>query len=386
MLLGDLGATVIKIERPGYGDDTRQFGPPFLGGESAYYLGFNRNKQSIALDFSTREGRQQLLDLLKQADIVVENFRPGSLERKGLDYASLKALNPGLIYCSIRGYNEQSSSAQRPGYDLVAQAESGLMSITGDPQGPPLPMGVPITDIATGMLACTAILAALRVRENTGEGQQITISLLETAINLLSDVAASYLATGQEPQRYGNGHPMLVPYQEFDTRSKRLVICAGNDHLYAKLCHALGLAELVDDPRFRTNALRVQHRAELLPILQATLLEHDASVWLDELQHHGIPCGLVRTVGEMFQDPDLRASGLIWECPHPTAGKLELVGSPIHMSLTPPRLYKAPPLLGEDTALLKDACRKEKHNGLLPQVSNCCEPVVRKRRQFMTEM
>jgi crotonobetainyl-CoA:carnitine CoA-transferase CaiB-like acyl-CoA transferase len=386
MLLGDLGAPVIKIERPGCGDDTRQFGPPFLGGESVYYLGFNRNKWSVALDFSTQEGKQQMLDLLQGADIVIENFRPGSLERKGLDYNSLKALNPGLIYCSIHGYSEKGSSAARPGYDLVAQAESGLMSIIGDPDGPPLPVGVPIIDIATGMLACTAILAALHVRESTGKGQHITISLLETAVSLLSDVASSYLATGQEPQRYGNGHPMLVPYQEFDTQNKRIVICAGNDRLYAKLCHVLGLAELVTDPRFCTNALRVQHRAELLPILQATLLEREACDWLDELQHCGIPCGLVRTVGEMFQDPDVRASGIIWECHHPTAGKIHMVGSPLHMSGTPPRLYKAPPLLGEDTSLLHDTCDRKKNNGLLPQVSDHCEPVVRKIHQFLMEM
>jgi formyl-CoA transferase len=367
MLLGDLGATVIKIERPEVGDDTRQFGPPFLAGESAYYLGFNRNKWSVALDFSTPEGKQQVLDLLQRADIVVENFRPGSLERKGLDYNSLKAANPGLIYCSICGYNEKSSAAARPGYDLVVQAESGLMSITGEPEGIPLPLGVPITDLATGMLACTAILAALRVREQTGEGQQITISLLETAISLLSDVASSYLATGQEPQRYGNGHPMLVPYQEFDTRSRRIVICAGNDRLYTALCHALGFAELATDPRFCTNALRVQHRTELLPILQTALLEREASVWLDQLQQCGVPCGLVRTVGEMFHDPDVRASGMVWECYHPTAGRLQLVGSPLHLSRTPPRLYKAPPLLGEDTALLLNGCkRREEQRTVAP--------------------
>lgn len=360
MLLGDLGATVIKIERPGCGDDTRQFGPPFPGGESAYYLGFNRNKWSVAIDFSTPPGKQQLLDLLQRADIVVENFRPSSLARKGLDYDSLKAANPGLIYCSIRGYSQEGSSAALPGYDLIAQAESGLMSITGEPEGAPLPMGVPITDLASGMLACTAILAALRVREHTGEGQHITISLLETAISLLSDVASSYLATGQEPQRYGNGHPMLVPYQEFDTRSRRIVICAGNDRLYAKLCQALGLPELVTDPRFCTNALRVQHRAELLPLLQTVLLERESGAWLAHLQSCDIPCGLVRTVGETFQDPDVRASGIIWECHHPTVGKLQFVGSPLHLSATPPRLYKAPPLLGEDTALLLGVDERER--------------------------
>lgn len=211
-------------------------------------------------------------------------------------------------------------------------------------------MGVPITDIATGMLACTAILAALRVREQTGQGQHLTIALFETAISLLSDVAASYLATGQEPQRYGNGHPMLVPYQEFDTRSRRMVICAGNDRLFAQLCEALGLAELATDPRFCTNALRVQHRAELLPILQAVLREREADAWLETLQRCGIPCGLVKTVGEAFHGRDVTASGIVWECQHPTAGTLHLVGSPIHLSRTPPRLYKAPPLLGEDTS------------------------------------
>lgn len=351
MMLGDLGATVMKIERPDGGDDTRQFGPPFLAGESAYYLGLNRNKRSVALDFSTPEGRQWLLDLLLRADVVVENFRPGSLARKGLGYADLKTHNPGLVYCSIRGYSEHSSHAERPGYDLIAQAESGLMSITGAPDGPPLPMGVPITDIATGLFACTSILAALRVRDQTGEGQCISLSLQEVAISLLSDVASGYLATGQEPRRYGNGHPMLVPYQEFDTRSRRIVIAAGNDRLYITLCRVLGQAHLATDPRFCTNVLRVRHRSELIPLLQERLLQRDADAWLHALQKAGIPCGLVQTVGEMFQDPDVRASGLLWECHHPTAGDIQLVGSPMHLTQTPPRLSNAPPLLGEDTAL-----------------------------------
>lgn len=352
MMLGDLGATVIKIERPDGGDDTRQFGPPFLAGESVYYLGLNRNKCSLALDFSSSEGRQQLLSLLQTADIVVENIRPGSLERKGLGYETLKALNPGVIYCSLRGYPEQSPGARLPGYDLVAQAESGLMSITGETDGPPLPIGIPITDMAAGMFACTAILAALHVREHTGEGQYITISLLEAAISLLSDVASSYLATGQEPRRFGNGHPMLVPYQAFETRSRRIVVAAGNDHLYRDLCHILGLEELATDPRFHTNALRVEHRADLLPLLQTALLARDAEVWLAALQQAGIPCGLIQTVGEMFHDPNMKASGIVWECAHPTAGHIQLVGSPIHLSRTPTRLTKAPPVLGEDTSLI----------------------------------
>lgn len=352
MMLGDLGATVIKIERPDGGDDTRQFGPPFLAGESVYYLGLNRNKQSVTLDFSTLEGRQRLLNLLQRADIVVENFRPGSLERKGLGYADLKTHNPGLVYCSIRGYSEHSSSAQQPGYDLIAQAESGLMSITGEPDGPPLPLGVPITDIATGLFACSSILAALRVREQTGEGQYLSLSLQEVAINLLSDVASGYLATGEEPQCYGNGHPMLVPYQEFDTRSRRIVIAAGNDRLYTTLCQVLGRANLATDPRFCTNVLRVQHRSELIPPLQERLLQQDADAWLKALREAGIPCGLVQTVSEMFQNPDVRASGMLWECHHPTAGDIQLVGSPMHLSQTPPRLYKAPPLLGADTTIM----------------------------------
>lgn len=350
MMLGDLGATVIKIERPDGGDDTRHFGPPFLAGESAYYLGLNRNKWSVTLDFSTPEGKQQLLDLLQQADVVVENFHPGSLARKGLGYDDLKASNPGLIYCSIRGYSEKSSNAGQPGYDLVAQAKSGLMSITGEPDGPPLPIGVPVTDIATGLFACAAILAALRVREQTGEGQYASISLQEVAINLLSDVASGYLATGQEARRYGNGHPMLVPYQEFDTRSRRIVIAAGNDRLYTKLCQVLGLASLATDPRFCTNVLRVQHRSELISLLQAALLQQDAGTWMQDLRGAGIPCGLVQTIGEMFQNPDIQASGIVWECNHPTAGDIRLVGSPMHLSQTPPQLYKAPPLLGEDNS------------------------------------
>lgn len=350
MILGDLGATVLKIERPDGGDDTRQFGPPFLAEESAYYLGLNRNKWSVALDFSSEEGKRQLIELLRQADILVENFRPGSLERKGLGYEVLKEINPGLIYCSIRGYNEKSAERDQPGYDLIAQAESGLMSITGEVNGPPLPMGVPITDITTGLFACISLLAALRVRERTGEGQYISVSLQETAVSLLSDVASGYLATSQEPQRCGNGHPMLVPYQEFETSSRRIVVAAGNDRLYTRLCRILGMEELGTDPRFCTNAQRVQHRADLIPLLQAAFLQRDADSWLETLRAAGIPCGLVRTVGEMFRDPQVQASGMLWECDHPTAGKIRLVGSPLHLSKTPPRLYKAPPLLGADTS------------------------------------
>src|SRR5215472_4054338 len=250
MILGDLGATVIKIEQPGKGDDTRYFGPPYIAGESAYYLGLNRNKYSILLDFSTPQGKERLLNLVRKATVLVENFRPGSLERQGLGYESLRAINPGLIYCSISGYGQTGPYASRPGYDFVAQAESGLMSVTGEIDGEPQRVGSPVGDVSAGMFACMSILAALRVRDRTGKGQYIDISLLETAMSLLSNVSSNYLISGEEAERFGNGHPNIVPYQAFRTSDGYVVVSCGNDRLYQELCHLLEREDLAVDPRF----------------------------------------------------------------------------------------------------------------------------------------
>ncbi len=348
MILGDLGATVIKVEQPGRGDDTRQFGPPYIAGESAYYLGLNRNKYSILLDFSTPEGKQRLLELMRTATVLVENFRPGTLQRQGLDYETLKAINPGLIYCSISGYGQTGPYASRPGYDFVAQAESGVMAVTGEIDGDPQRVGSPVGDVSAGMFACTAILAALRVRDRTGQGQHIDIALIETTMSLLSNVASNYLISGEEASRFGNGHPNIVPYQAFHTRDGHVVVSCGNDRLYQSLCRLLGREDLASDPRFATNPQRVRNRNELVPVLQEAFLARTTDEWLPELRAAGIPCGPINSVSQIFNDPHIQARGYVWECDHPKAGKIKLAGSPMHFSETPTRLYKAPPLLGED--------------------------------------
>lgn len=348
MLLGDLGATIIKVEQPGKGDDTRHFGPPYIAGESAYYLGLNRNKQSILIDFGAPEGKERLLKLISTATVLVENFRPGTLARQGLGYETLRAINPGLIYCSISGYGQTGPYASRPGYDFVAQAESGIMSVTGEIDGDPQRVGSPVGDVSAGMYACMAILAALRVRDHTGKGQYIDIALLEATVSLLSNVASNYLISGEEAPRFGNGHPNIVPYQSFRTKDGYVVVSCGNDRLYQALCQLLGREDLATDPRFATNPQRVRNRQELVPVLQEEFLLRETGAWLPELRAAGIPCGPINTVSQIFNDPHIQARGFVWECDHPTAGKIKLSGSPIHLSETPTRLYKAPPLLGED--------------------------------------
>ena len=352
MMLGDMGATVIKIEQPGKGDDTRHFGPPYVAGESAYYLGLNRNKRSITLDFNNPEHEKRLFELVSTATVLVENFRPGMLERQGLGYERLRAMNPGLIYCSISGYGHDGPYAMRPGYDFVAQAESGIMSVTGEVEGEPQRVGSPVADVSAGLYACMSILAALHVREKTGKGQHIDISLLEAAVSLLSNVSSNYLISGEEAERYGNGHPNIVPYQAFHTQDGYIVVSCGNDRLYQTLCRLLGREDLATDPRFATNPQRVRNREELVPILQEQFLQRETGDWLTALRAAGIPCGPINTVSQVFSDPHLQARGFIWECEHPTAGTIKLSGSPIRLSETPTRLYKAPPLLGEDNDTL----------------------------------
>ena len=348
MILGDLGATVIKVEQPGKGDDTRHFGPPYIAGESAYYLGLNRNKHSILIDFSTSEGKERLLKLLSTATVLVENFRPGTLERQGLGYEALRAINPGLIYCSISGYGQTGPYSQRPGYDFVAQAESGIMSVTGEIDGDPQRVGSPVGDISAGVYACISILAALRVRDRTGKGQYIDISLLESTTSLLSNVASNYLISGEEAPRLGNGHPNIVPYQAFRTQDGYVVVSCGNDRLYQALCQLLEREDLANNPDFATNPQRVRNREQLVPALQEEFLKRPTEEWLPKLRTAGIPCGPINTVSQIFHDPHIQAREFVWECEHPAAGRIKLSGSPIHLSETPTKLYKAPPLLGED--------------------------------------
>lgn len=354
MMLGDMGATVIKVEHPGEGDDTRRFGPPYVAGESAYYLGLNRNKYGITLDFGTPPGKEQLLKLIEKADILIQNFRPGSLERNGLGYEDLHANHPGLIYCSISGYGHTGPRRELPGYDYIAQAESGLMSITGEIDGEPLPVGSPIEDVSTGMYACISILAALRARETTGKGQHIDLSLFECAVTMLANIASNTLISGEEPVRHGNAHANIVPYQSFHTRDGYIAIACGNDGLFRGLCRLLQHEDLARDPRFTTNSLRLSHREELVNILQEIFLERDTSEWLTALRGAGIPSAPINTVNQALHDEQLTSRGLVWECEHPTAGSIRLVGSPMHFSETPTRLYKAPPLLGEDNERVLD--------------------------------
>lgn len=348
MMLGDMGATVIKVEQPGKGDDTRQFGPPYVAGESAYYLGLNRNKHSITLDFHNPTHKQRLLELIETATVLVENFRPGTLDKLGLGYDTLHELNPGLIYCSISGYGHDGPYANRPGYDFVAQAESGIMSVTGEVDGEPQRVGTPVGDTSAGMFACMSILAALYVRKSTGKGQHIDISLFESAVSLLGNVSSNYLISGEEAVRYGNGHPNIVPYQAFRTRDGYIVVSCGNDRLYQSFCRLIDRDDLAADPRFATNPQRVRNRKDLIPILQERFLQRDTADWLAELRATGIPCGPINTVSQVYSDEQLQARDFIWECEHPTAGPIKLSGSPMHFSDTPTRLYKAPPLLGED--------------------------------------
>src|SRR5438477_3222326 len=291
MMLGDMGATVIKVEQPGKGDDTRQFGPPYVAGESAYYLGLNRNKYSITLDFNNPEHKKRLLEIVRSATVLVENFRPGTLKRQGLDYESLRAIKPSLMYCSISGYGRDGPYAMRPGYDLVAQAESGVMSVTGEVDGEPQRVGSPVADNSAGMFACISILAALYVRKNTGKGQHIDISLFEAAVSLLGNVSANHLISGEEGQRFGNGHPNIVPYQAFRTKDGYIVVSCGNDRLYQSLCRLLGREDLGIDPRFATNPQRVRNRDQLVPALQEEFLHRSTEEWLPELRAAGIPCG-----------------------------------------------------------------------------------------------
>lgn len=268
-----------------------------------------------------------------------------------MGYEDLRAINPGLIYCSISGYGQTGPRKDLPGYDFIAQAESGLMSVTGEIDGDPMPVGSPIEDIASGMYACMSILAALRVRDRTGKGQHIDISLFESAVTMLGNVASNHLISGEEAKRYGNGHPNIVPYQSFRTLDGHIAVACGNDGLYADLCRLLQREDLITDPRFATNPQRQQHRHELISILQEIFRQRDTDDWLSTLRNAGIPSSPINTVGKVFRDPQLEARGLVWECDHPTAGAIHFVGSPMHFSETPTRLYKAPPVLGEDNAM-----------------------------------
>jgi crotonobetainyl-CoA:carnitine CoA-transferase CaiB-like acyl-CoA transferase len=342
MVLADLGADVVKVERPEGGDETRSWGPPFTGGEAAYYLSVNRGKRSCALDLSQPEGRELALELCAGADVVIENFKVGGADRLGVGYETVRERNPSVVYCSITGFGSQRRPPGRPGYDFVAQAESGLMSITGSAEGPPSKVGVAVVDVLTGLHAAAAVLAGL----HGGEGARIEVPLLDSGLAALVNVAQNALVTGAEPLRFGNAHPNIVPYETFETASGQLAIAAANDGLFRALCGALGLDELAD--RFPTNAERVERRAELIPLLQERLRERPAEEWLEALDAAGVPVGKVRTVPEALAAAAEAGRPATHTVDHPTAGPLELVASPIWGPTT--ATATAPPLLGQHTA------------------------------------
>ena len=344
MVLADLGADVVKVERPEGGDETRSWGPPFAGGEAAYYLSVNRNKRSCAIDLSREEGRALALELCARADIVIENFKVGGADRLGVGYEHVRDRNPTVVYCSITGFGSEREPLGRPGYDFVAQAESGLMSITGPEDGPPYKVGVALVDVLTGLHAAAAVLAAL----NGGKGARIEVPLLDSGLAGLVNVAQNALVTGRDPERHGNAHPNIVPYQDFETSSGRIAVAAANDGLFRALCSVMGLADLPSDERFATNAGRVEHRGELVPMLQERFRERSAEEWLADLDAAGVPAGKVRTVPDALSAAAAAGRAATVTLDHPTAGALDLVASPIWgATRTDP---SPPPLLGEHTA------------------------------------
>ncbi len=365
-ILGDLGARVIKVERPGRGDDTRGWGPPYLkdgdGGDTdqaAYYLTANRNKESVAIDITRPEGQELVRKLAAECDVVLENFKVGGLKRYGLDYDSLKAVNPKLIYCSITGFGQDGPYASRAGYDFLIQGMGGLMSLTGHAEGEPgagpMKVGVALTDITTGLYATIAVLAALSHRDRTGEGQHLDMALFDVQMACLANQAMNYLTTGQSPRRFGNAHPNIVPYQDFPTADGDVILTVGNDDQFARFCEVAGHPEWAEDPRFATNRSRVEHREVLVPLLRQTTVMKTTAEWLAALEAVGVPCGPVNNLEQAFADPQAQARGLRREMDHPTAGSVPTVASPLRLSATPAEYRLPPPLLGEHTrAVLGD--------------------------------
>ncbi len=352
MMLGDLGAEVIKVEQPGSGDGTRQWGPPWVGEESAYFLSTNRNKKSMTLNLKHKEGQRLVHELIASADVLVENFRPGTTAKLGLDYEKLAVDHPSLIYCSITGYGNNGPYSDRSGYDFMIQAQGGILSITGPEDGPPSKVGVAIVDITAGLHAASAILAALYHRKETGEGQHIDIALFDTQVGWLANVAHNYFATGAPPKRYGNAHANIVPYETFSTSNGYVAVAVGTDAQFVRLCTAVGRTDLGEDPRYRTNADRVEHRDTLVPELQDIFQQQTASEWIDLLLEHRIPVGPVNDIPTVLNDPQVLARKMVQEVEHSSLGPIQQLGPVPKLSRTPARVRKAPPTLGEDTESL----------------------------------
>ena len=366
-ILADLGADVVKVERPGVGDDTRQWGPPFLKDaegndthQASYYTACNRNKRSVTIDMASPEGQALIKQMAQEADIVVENFKVGGLKQYGLDHESLRALNPRLIYCSVTGFGQDGPYAERAGYDLMVQAMTGLMSITGQadhqPGGGPMRVGVAVIDLFTGLYASNAILAALHVRDNaatgTGQGQHIDMALLDVGMAVLANQASGFLATGQAPGRMGNSHPSLAPYQDFPTQDGNMLLAIGNDGQFQRFCAAAGQPDWAVDARFTTNTLRVQHRSELIPMMEAVTRTRSTAAWIALLEDKAVPCGPINTIAQAFDDAQVKARGLRVELPRSAGDGIRTiagVASPLRLSATPPVLRNAPPALGQHT-------------------------------------
>jgi formyl-CoA transferase len=347
MVLGDLGAEVIKVEPPD-GDETRGWGPPFAGGESAYYLCVNRNKRGMVVNLKTDEGREILRELALQSDVLVENFRPGTLKKFGLDFETLHGLNPRLVYCSISGFGQTGSLRDKPGYDFMIQAMGGIMSITGEPDGEPIKVGVAVADLFAGQNAVIAILAALQARNITGEGQSIDIALFDSELGWLANVASNFLISGKNPARYGNAHANIVPYQSFQASDGWFVVAVGNDKQFESFCRVVGRPELFADERFSTNSARVQNRDVLISMLKPVFLEKSVKEWLTLIGDQ-FPCGPINTFEQVFAMPHVREREMLIEMEHPTIGALPLVGSPLKMGGTPVEYRLPPPLMGQHT-------------------------------------
>ncbi|HQT76259.1 MAG: CoA transferase [Rhodospirillales bacterium 20-64-7] len=350
-MLADLGADVIKIERPGAGDDTRGFAPPVMPGtnESAYFVGVNRNKRSVTLDIGQKEGQEIALQLIAQCDILVENFKVGALAKYGLGYEQLHARFPRLIYCSITGFGQTGPYAPRPGYDSLIQAMGGVMSLTGEPDGLPQKVGVPVADLFAGLYGCIGILAALRHRDLTGQGQQIDIGMLDTHVAWLANQGMNYLATGENPPRLGNQHPNIVPYQVFPTADGHIVLSVGNDPTFKRFCEGFKLTHLLEDPRFATNAARVGNRQLVTDTLTPVMQQHPTSWWIEQLETLKIGCGPINKLADVFADPHVVARNMVLEMPHSSGQSVKVIANPVKLSETPADYRIAPPLLGEHT-------------------------------------
>lgn len=372
-LLGDLGADVIKVERKGHGDDTRKWGPPYVEAsegpatESAYYLAANRNKRSVALDFGSLEDQQRILELMETADVVIENFKPGGLKKYGLDYSQLAERFPGLVWCSISGFGQNGPHAHRPGYDLLAQGYGGLMSITGEAGCEPMKVGVGITDLCTGLHAAVAILAALRHRDATGQGQHIDLALVDVQMAMLANQGTNYLVSGVSPTRAGNQHPNIVPYQVFEVKDGHVIVAVGNDDQYRRFCALIGRPDLADHPRFATNSLRVEHREEIVATIAETLRDIPRDELLSGMERDGIPGGPINTVGQVLESDQAEARGMTIEMEKKSAksGKVRMIGNPIKLSKTPVSYRRPPPLCGEDTKSVLAEIKIEEKSKLL---------------------